>query len=62
MAEDIVASHPLLMTTAVLSGEYVEKLEILQKQLFLLIRERERNIAAYKVTLYMATIYIYIHV
>jgi hypothetical protein len=34
MAEDIViTSHPLLMTTAVLSGEYVEKLEILRKQL-----------------------------
>jgi hypothetical protein len=33
MAEDIVASHPLLMTTAVLSGECVDKLEILQKQL-----------------------------
>jgi hypothetical protein len=33
MAEDIVASHPLLMTTAVLSGECIEKLEILWKQL-----------------------------
>jgi hypothetical protein len=33
MAEDIVTSHPLLMTTAVLSGESVEKLEILRKQL-----------------------------
>jgi hypothetical protein len=33
MAEDIVAGHPLLMTTAVLSGESVEKLEILRKQL-----------------------------
>jgi hypothetical protein len=32
MAEDIVTSHPLLMTTAVLSGECVEKLEILRKQ------------------------------
>jgi hypothetical protein len=31
MAEDIVAIHPLLMTTAVLSGECVEKLEILLK-------------------------------
>jgi hypothetical protein len=29
MAEDIVASHSLLMKTAVLSGECVEKLEIL---------------------------------
>jgi hypothetical protein len=33
MAEDIIAGHPLLMTTAVLSGECVEKLEILRKQL-----------------------------
>jgi hypothetical protein len=33
MAEDIVASHPLLMTSAVLSGESLEKLEILRKQL-----------------------------
>jgi hypothetical protein len=33
MAEDIVAGHPLLMTTAVLSGECVEKLEIFRKQL-----------------------------
>jgi hypothetical protein len=33
MAEDIVTRHPLLMTTAVLSGECVEKLEILRKQL-----------------------------
>jgi hypothetical protein len=33
MAEDVVASHPLLMTTAVLSGEYVEKLKVLRKQL-----------------------------
>jgi hypothetical protein len=33
MTEDIVASHPLLMTTAVLSGECVEKLEILSKHL-----------------------------
>jgi hypothetical protein len=33
MAEYVVASHPLLMTTAVLSGECVEKLEILWKQL-----------------------------
>jgi hypothetical protein len=33
MAEDVVTSHPLLMTTAVLSGECVERLEILMKQL-----------------------------
>jgi hypothetical protein len=33
MAEDIVTSHPLLMITAVLSGECVEKLEILLQQL-----------------------------
>jgi hypothetical protein len=33
MAEDIVASNPLLMTTVMLSGEYLEKLEILRKQL-----------------------------
>jgi hypothetical protein len=33
MAEDIVAGHPLLMTTAVLSGECIEKLEIIRKQL-----------------------------
>jgi hypothetical protein len=32
MAENIIAGHLLLMTTAVLSGECVEKLEILQKQ------------------------------
>jgi hypothetical protein len=29
MAENIIAGHPLLMTTAVLSGECIEKLEIL---------------------------------
>jgi hypothetical protein len=33
MAEDIVASRPLLMKKEVLSGECVEKLEILNKQL-----------------------------
>jgi hypothetical protein len=33
MVEDIVASHPLLMKTAVLSGECIAKLEILRKQL-----------------------------
>jgi hypothetical protein len=33
MAEDVVAPHPLLMTTAVLSSECIEKLEILWKQL-----------------------------
>jgi hypothetical protein len=33
MAEDVAASHPLLMTTAVLSGECVENLEILWKHL-----------------------------
>jgi hypothetical protein len=33
MAEDVVAGHPLLMTTAVLSGECIEKLEILREQL-----------------------------
>jgi hypothetical protein len=33
MAEDVVAIHPLLMTTAVLSGECVEKLKVLRKQL-----------------------------
>jgi hypothetical protein len=33
MAEDIVASHRLLMTTAVLSGKCIEKLEIFRKQL-----------------------------
>jgi hypothetical protein len=33
MAEDVVKIHPLLMTTAVLSGECVEKLEILRKHL-----------------------------
>jgi hypothetical protein len=32
MAEDIVTSHLLLVTTAVLSGKCVEKLEILRKQ------------------------------
>jgi hypothetical protein len=32
MAEDIITGHPLLMTTAVLSGECVEKLQILWKQ------------------------------
>jgi hypothetical protein len=32
MAEDIVAGHPLLMTTAVLSDQCVEKLEILRKK------------------------------
>jgi hypothetical protein len=30
MAENIVAAHPLLMTTAVISGEGIEKFEILQ--------------------------------
>jgi hypothetical protein len=33
MAEDIVARHPLLMTTAILSGVCVEKLKILRKNL-----------------------------
>jgi hypothetical protein len=33
MAEDIVAGHPLLITTAVLSSECVEKLEILLRKL-----------------------------
>jgi hypothetical protein len=33
MAEDIVTSHPLLMTTAVLSGECIGKLKVLRKQL-----------------------------
>jgi hypothetical protein len=33
MAEDIVTCHPLLMTMAVLSGECIEKLEILREQL-----------------------------
>jgi hypothetical protein len=33
MAEDVIASHPFLMTTVVLSGECVEKLEILRKYL-----------------------------
>jgi hypothetical protein len=33
MAEDVVISHPLLITTAMLSGECVEKLEILRKYL-----------------------------
>jgi hypothetical protein len=33
MAEDVVVIHPLLMTTVVLSGECVEMLEILRKQL-----------------------------
>jgi hypothetical protein len=33
MAEDVLAYHPLLMTTAVLSGKCVEKLEILRKHL-----------------------------
>jgi hypothetical protein len=33
MVEDIVTSHPLLMTTAVLSGKCIEKLEILRKHL-----------------------------
>jgi hypothetical protein len=31
MAENVVAGHPLLMKTAVLSDECVEKLEILWK-------------------------------
>jgi hypothetical protein len=31
MAEDIVATHLLLITTAVLYGECVEKLEIIRK-------------------------------
>jgi hypothetical protein len=34
MAEDVVASHPLLITMVMLSGECVDKLEILQKHLF----------------------------
>jgi hypothetical protein len=33
MAENLIASHPLLMKTVVLSGECVDKLEILRKQL-----------------------------
>jgi hypothetical protein len=33
MAEDFVGGHPLLMTTAVLSGKCMEKLEILKKKL-----------------------------
>jgi hypothetical protein len=33
MAEYIVASHPLLMTMAVLSSECIEMLETLWKQL-----------------------------
>jgi hypothetical protein len=33
MAEDIVTGHALLMTTAMLSGECVEKLEILRKNI-----------------------------
>jgi hypothetical protein len=33
MAENIVAGHPLLMKTAVICGECVEKHEILRKQL-----------------------------
>jgi hypothetical protein len=33
LAEDIVASHSLLMTTVMFSSECVEKLEIIQKQL-----------------------------
>jgi hypothetical protein len=33
MAENIIAGYPLLMITAVLSGECIEKLEILRKQL-----------------------------
>jgi hypothetical protein len=33
MAEDVVTSHLVLMTTAVISGECVEKLEILRKNL-----------------------------
>jgi hypothetical protein len=33
MAEDIVASHPLLIITAVLSGECMKKSEILPKHL-----------------------------
>jgi hypothetical protein len=32
MAEGIVTSHPLLMKTEVLSGECVDKLEIVRKQ------------------------------
>jgi hypothetical protein len=36
MAEDIVASYPLVMTTAVFSGKYVEKLEILRNNLSIL--------------------------
>jgi hypothetical protein len=36
MAKDVVAGHPLLMTTAVLSGECVEKLEILRNNLSIL--------------------------
>jgi hypothetical protein len=31
MAEDVLAYHPLLIKTAVLSSECVEKLEILRK-------------------------------
>jgi hypothetical protein len=34
MAEDVVAGHPLLMKTAVLSGECVDKLEIFWKHLY----------------------------
>jgi hypothetical protein len=33
MAEDVMACHLLLMTTAVLSGECVENLEIVWKEL-----------------------------
>jgi hypothetical protein len=33
MAEDVVAGHPLLMKTAMLSSECVEKLKVLRKQL-----------------------------
>jgi hypothetical protein len=34
MAEDIVTSHPLLITRAIIYGECVEKLKILRKKLF----------------------------
>jgi hypothetical protein len=33
VAEDVVTIHPLLMATAVFSGECEEKLEILRKYL-----------------------------
>jgi hypothetical protein len=33
MAEDVLACYSLLMITAVLSGECVEKLEIIWKQI-----------------------------